>query len=76
MHSYFHNKDNFMPYINLKHSPDGRIYVHAVWSTKNRFPFLNTAKLRIAVWHHMQEKAKEKGIEIIGINGHQDHFHA
>ena len=56
-----------MPYI--------KVYIHFVWSTKNREPFLDTKELRQKVWHHIKENAKEKGIFIDFINGYQEHCH-
>ena len=52
-----------------------KIYIHCVWSTKNRYPFLNTKELRTTVWHHIRENAKEKGIFIDFVNGYSDHCH-
>lgn len=52
-----------------------KIYIHLVWSTKNREPFLNTKELRQKVWQHMLNNAKEKGIFIDFINGYSDHCH-
>lgn len=56
-----------MPYI--------KIYIHFVWSTKNRVPFLTTKELRQRVWSHMKENASEKGIFIDYVNGYSDHCH-
>ena len=56
-----------MPYI--------KVYIHFVWSTKNREPFLDSKELRQKVWHHIKENAKEKGIFIDFINGYQEHCH-
>ena len=52
-----------------------KVYIHFVWSTKNRYPFLNSKELRAEVWNHIQENAKEKGIFIDFINGYSDHCH-
>lgn len=56
-----------MPFIKL--------YIHFVWSTKNREPFLITPKIRKTLWQHIKENAKEKGIFIDFINGYCDHCH-
>lgn len=56
-----------MPYI--------KVYIHFVWSTKNRIPYLNSRELRMNVWNHIRENAKEKGIFIDFINGYTDHCH-
>lgn len=52
-----------------------KIYIHFVWSTKNRFPFLDSADLRSKIWNHIRENAKEKGIYVDFINGYSDHCH-
>ena len=52
-----------------------RVYIHFVWSTKNRYPFLKTKEMRLKVWNHIRENAKEKGIFIDFINGYNDHCH-
>lgn len=51
-----------------------RIAVHAVWGTKNRFPFL-TDDLREKVMKHIQDNCKAKGIFLDTINGYTDHLH-
>jgi REP element-mobilizing transposase RayT len=52
-----------------------KVYIHFVWSTKNRYPYLNTKELREKVWNHIRENAKSKGIFIDFINGYADHCH-
>lgn len=52
-----------------------KVYIHFVWSTKNRIPFLATRKIRESVWSHIRENAKEKGIHIDFINGYKEHCH-
>lgn len=52
-----------------------KVYIHFVWSTKNRVPFLATKEIRQKVWNHIKENAKEKGIFIDFINGYSDHCH-
>jgi REP element-mobilizing transposase RayT len=52
-----------------------KIYVHLVFSTKNRAPYLNTFDLRIKVWKHIKEYASEKGVFLDMINGYSDHCH-
>jgi putative transposase len=51
------------------------VYVHYVWSTKNRFPLLDTEKLRQKVWFHILDNAREQGIHIDFVNGYTDHCH-
>ena len=50
------------------------IYVHFVWSTKNRTPFL-IKNIRQDVFNHIRENAKTKNIHIDFINGYKDHVH-
>lgn len=51
-----------------------KVYVHYVWSTKNRFPFLNDS-IRNQLFDHIRENAKTKNIYIDFINGYTDHVH-
>lgn len=51
-----------------------RIWIHCVWGTKNRVPFL-TQSNKQAVLDHIRKNAKGKGIYIDFINGHKDHIH-
>ena len=39
-----------------------RIWVHLVFSTKNREPYLNSTELREKVFTHIKENAKKKDI--------------
>lgn len=55
--------------------PFVKVYIHIVWSTKNRIPFLNSKDLRINVWKHIKQNANEKGIFIDVVNGYSDHCH-
>jgi len=55
-----------MPYIN--------VWVHLVWTTKNRHPFL-TREIRPVVFAHIKENAKAKGIYLDHINGYTEHVH-
>ncbi len=55
--------------------PFVKVYIHFVWSTKNREPFLDSKELRVKVWNHIRTNAKEKGIFIDFINGYSDHCH-
>ncbi len=55
--------------------PFVKIYIHLVWSTKNRVRYLNSKELRLKVWNHIRENAKRKGIFVDFINGYTDHCH-
>ncbi|MBL3547470.1 MULTISPECIES: IS200/IS605 family transposase [Chryseobacterium] len=52
-----------------------KIFIHLVFSTKNRAPFLNTFDIRIKVWKHIKEYTTEKGIFLDVVNGYSDHCH-
>ena len=51
-----------------------RVWLHFVWSTKNRHPYL-TDEIRTKVFAHIRENARAKGIYIDFINGWVDHVH-
>jgi REP element-mobilizing transposase RayT len=52
-----------------------KVYIHFVWSTKNREPYLSTKEMRQKVWQHIRENAKNKGVFADFINGHKEHCH-
>ena len=56
-----------MPYI--------KVYIHFVWSTKNRERFLDSPELRRKVWEHIKENAAPRGIFVDTVNGYHDHCH-
>jgi putative transposase len=51
-----------------------KIWVHLVFSTKNRQPFLKKEN-RTKMIKHIIENCKEKGIFLQAINGYDDHLH-
>ncbi len=51
-----------------------KIWIHAVWGTKNRERILNPTILQ-QVSSHIISNAKEKGIYVDTINGHDEHIH-
>jgi REP element-mobilizing transposase RayT len=51
-----------------------KVWIHFVWSTKNREPFL-TSEIRPQVFQHIRENAKEKSIHLDFIGGYVDHVH-
>ncbi|MEI8059162.1 MAG: IS200/IS605 family transposase [Ferruginibacter sp.] len=51
-----------------------KIWIHFVWSTKNRQPLLTTA-IRQKIFTHIRENALQKNIHIDFINGYTDHVH-
>jgi putative transposase len=52
-----------------------RIWVHAVWGTKNREPLMSNKNKRIDLFKHIKSNAKEKKIYLDFINGSSDHVH-
>lgn len=52
-----------------------RVWIHIVFTTKNREPFLLTKELRESVFRHIKLNAEEKGIWLECVNGYQDHVH-
>ena len=63
---FVNTKTNIMSFIH--------VYVHFVWSTKNRVPFLSK-DIRYQVFQHIKENAITKNIHIDFINGYADHVH-
>ena len=56
-----------MPYV--------KVWIHLVWSTKNRQPFLKD-EIRPTVFQHMRDNAKKKDIFLDFFNGYREHVHA
>lgn len=54
--------------------PSIKVWLHFVWSTKDRHPYL-TDDIRQRVLDHIRENAKTKDIYIDFINGWVDHVH-
>ena len=52
-----------------------RVYMHMVFSTKKREPFLNSLELRRKTFQHIKKNAAEKGIWLDCVNGYEDHAH-
>ncbi|MDZ4759079.1 MAG: hypothetical protein SGJ10_13200, partial [Bacteroidota bacterium] len=50
-----------------------RIYIHAVFSTKNFEPLLNSIELRQKIFKHIKQNATEKGIWLDCVNGYNNH---
>ncbi|MCF6333742.1 MAG: IS200/IS605 family transposase [Draconibacterium sp.] len=51
-----------------------RIWLHCVWGTKNKIPFI-TKSNKEAILNHIKENARQKGIYIDFLNGHKEHIH-
>lgn len=56
-----------MPYV--------KVYIHLVWSTKNRVKYLDSPFLRNQMWQHIRSNAQEKSIHVDLVNGFSDHCH-
>ncbi len=54
--------------------PFVKVWIHFVWSTKNREPFLSD-DVRAKVFQHIRQNAKEKGIFLDFVSGYTDHIH-
>jgi len=55
--------------------PYSKVYIHLVWTTKKRNPYL-TSEIRQKIQQHIISNALKKGIYIDVINGHLDHMHS
>ena len=51
-----------------------KIWIHAVWGTKNHEPIL-TRNTRVSLFSHIRENSKTKEIYIDFINGYAEHIH-
>ena len=51
-----------------------RIWIHVVWSTKNRVPSL-LKSTRQKIFQHIKDNGKLKNIHVDFVNGHIDHVH-
>jgi len=51
-----------------------RIWVHAVFSTRNREPYF-TSEIRQKLFAHIRENCKAKGVFVEAIGGYSDHVH-
>lgn len=51
-----------------------RIWIHAVWGTKNRYHYL-VKDVKEKLIDHIKENASKKGIYIDSVNGYHDHIH-
>ncbi len=54
--------------------PFVKVWIHFVWSTKTREPYL-TDEIRPKVFRHIRENALKKDIHLDFINGYTDHVH-
>jgi len=56
-----------MPYL--------KVWIHYVWSTKNREPLVVNA-VKAPLYAHIRQNAYAKGILLDSLNGIHDHLHA
>lgn len=54
--------------------PHVKVWIHFVWTTKNREPLL-TEDIRGRIFEHIRQNAKAKGIFLDHINGWFEHVH-
>jgi REP element-mobilizing transposase RayT len=52
-----------------------RIFVHLIFSTKDRTAYLNTPELRRRTFTHIKQNATLKNIWLDCVNGYADHAH-
>ncbi|HNQ14025.1 MAG TPA: IS200/IS605 family transposase [Pyrinomonadaceae bacterium] len=52
-----------------------KVWIHFVWSTKNREPYLNDG-IRGMLFNHIEQNARKKKIFIDTIGGFTDHVHS
>ncbi len=52
-----------------------RVFVHFVFSTKNRAPCLSSKTTRFKLYKHIKDNAKEKSIWLDCVNGYHNHLH-
>jgi len=54
--------------------PYTAIWIHAVWATHQRHPWL-TASIRTALRQHLRDQAKRQNIHLTDVDGFTDHVH-
>ena len=52
-----------------------KIYVHFVWSTKNKISYLAIKEVRKIIWNHIRDNANKNGIRVDFINGYSNYYH-
>ena len=53
-----------------------RVWIHLVWSTKNREPLINSGEVRRELFRHIGDNAAKKEVYLDCVNGTCDHVHA
>ena len=54
--------------------PHVKVWIHAVWGTKNRFPYLQK-DIRVKVFSHIIENSRRKDVYVDCVNGYTEHVH-
>jgi putative transposase len=52
-----------------------KVWIHFVWTTKNRQPMLSLRDVRLKFFEHIRINARSKNIYVDCINGVDDHVH-
>ncbi len=53
-----------------------RVWIHLIFSTKNRFPFLSDKMVRADMHAYLAQMLREQDCETLIVNGVEDHVHA
>jgi putative transposase len=51
-----------------------KIWIHAIWATKERYPLINTS-VETKLYQFITKQLKEQGCPVRIINGMPDHIH-
>ena len=54
--------------------PKVYLFVHAIWSVRQREPLLSKPVRRV-LFAHIQKEGEEKGMRVLAVNGVEDHVH-
>lgn len=52
-----------------------RVWIHLVFSTKNRYAYFNSSDIRNKVFDHIKQNAIKKNIWLDTVSGYHDHIH-
>lgn len=52
-----------------------QVYLHCVWTTKYKTPYLCTPLIREKAWQHIKNYGVSRNIRILNVSGHNDHCH-
>ncbi len=51
------------------------VFIHYVWATKHREPFLQDPQIERRIYRCIQSEAEKLGCAVVALNGMQDHVH-